>query len=359
MIFNRSTEEQISIRQKIVRYAQLHGNKPAARYYGCDVRTVREWKKRFKEQGTGGLKNKSRAPHRRPHKLSLEIEEQIVKKREIAPCYGPKRLKFFNPSLPASEGAIYRVLKERGMVRRQKKKYRVKQDLRAVKARYQSLTHHQEDVKHLYDIPYYWPQMTTWKLPKYEYTIRDTKSGFIIVAFADEYSEQYSTMLTETYLRHLRSFGIDLRDVTIQTDNGSEFGARKRDIKTPGFVNTIVLEWGASHNYIPPGCSNANADVESFHATVEQELFNLESFMSREEFFRKTQAYQYFYNFARPNFSKAGKTPLQIVLEDRPGISPEVLNFPVYDLDALFRQKMELPVNNGRGQYVHKLPEFN
>lgn len=356
MTFKRSPEEQIAIRQKIVRYAQQHGNKPAARHYGCDVRTVREWKKRFKERGAGGLKNKSRAPHRCPHKLSQEIEEQIVKKREIAPCYGPKRLKFFNPSIDASEGAIYRVLKERGMVRRQKKKYRVKQDLRAVKARYQSLTHHQEDVKHLYDIPYYWSQMTRWKLPKYEYTIRDTKSGFTIVAFADEYSEQYSTMLTETYLRHLKSFGIDLKDVTIQTDNGSEFGARKRDIKTPGFVNTIVLEWGASHNYIPPGCSNANADVESFHATVEHELFNLESFTSREEFFCKTQAYQYFYNFARPNFSKAGKTPLQIVLEDRPGISPEVLNFPVYDLDALFRQKMELPAINGRDQYVHKLP---
>ena len=359
MMFKRSPEEQISIRQQIMRYAQLHGNKPAARRYGCDVRTVREWRKRFQAQGTRGLENRSRAPHSCPHKLSLEIEEQIVQKREIAPCYGPKRLKFFNPSLQASEGAIYRVLKERGLVRRQKKKYRVKQDLRSVKALYQSLTHHQEDVKHLYDIPYYWPQMTTWRLPKYEYTIRDTKSGFTVVAFADEYNEQYSTILTETYLRHLKSFGIDLKDVIIQTDNGSEFGARKRDVKTPGFVNTIVMEWGATHNYIPPGCSNANADVESFHATVEKEFFNLEAYQSKEEFFRKVQAYQYFYNFVRPNFSKAGKTPIQIVLEDRPDISPKVLNFPVYDLDALFRQKMEIPVNKMMGlrdQYVQKLP---
>lgn len=356
MLFKRSPEEQVSIRQAIVRYAQRKGNKPAARHYGCDVRTVREWRKRFEHQGTGALENKSRAPHRCPHKTSKEVEELIIQKRKEAPCYGPKRLKHFNPSLKSSEGAIYRVLKERGLLRKTRRKYRTKQDLRDVKARYQALSHHQEDVKHLYDIPYYWPQMTTWKLPKYEYTIRDTKSGFTIVGFADEYSEQYSTMLTETYLAHLKSFGVDLKDVTIQTDNGSEFGARKRDIKTPGFVNTIMLEWGAMHNYIPPGCSNANADVESFHSTVEFEFFNLESFKSREEFFRKTQAYQYFYNFVRPNFSKAGKTPLQIVLEDRPDISPEVLNFPVYDLDALFRQKMELPANNGRDQYVPKLP---
>lgn len=358
MIFRRSPEEQIALRQQIVRYAQRYGNKAASRHYGCHVRTVRTWRKRFESQGSGALQNKSRAPHTCPHKTTAEVESQIVHKREIAPCYGPKRLKFFNPSLKASEGAIYRVLKERGLLRKRRKKHRVKQDLRAVKARYRSLTHHQEDVKHLYDVPYYWTQMTRWKLPKYEYTIRDTKSGFTIVGFADEYSEQYSTMLTETYLSHLKSFGIDLKDVIIQTDNGAEFGARKRDVNTPGFVHTIVVEWGATHNYIPPGCSNANADVESFHSTIELEFFNLEAFASREEFFRKVQSYQYFYNFVRPNFSKAGKTPLQIALEDRPDISPHVLNFPVYDLDALFRQKMELPAINGRGQYVPKLPEL-
>ena len=356
MLFNRSPNGQILIRQKIVRYAQQHGVKPAARRYGCDPRTVRTWKRRFETKGTGSLVNKSRAPHRRPHKISKEMEERIVERRKVAPCYGPKRLKHFNPSLKASTGAIHRVLKEQGLVRKQKKKYRVKQDLRDIKAKYQSLTHHQEDVKHLYDIPYYWPQMTAEKLPKYEYTLRDTKSGFTIVAFADEYSEQYSTMLTETYLSHLKSFDIDLKDVIIQTDNGSEFGAKKKDVKTPGFVNTIVMKFGATHQYIPPGLCNANADVESFHSTIERELFELESFDSRGAFFQKLQAFQYFYNFVRPNYSKAGKTPLQIVLEDRPGISPHVLNFPVYDLDALFRQKMELPAAPLRDHYVPKLP---
>ena len=132
----------------------------------------------------------------------------------------------------------------------------------------------------------------------------------------------------------------------------SEFGAKKRDIMTPGFVNTIVMEYGAEHRYIPPGCSNANADVESFHATIEREFFDLESFGSREHFFHKATVYQSFYNFVRPNFSKKGKTPLQIFMDDYPGLSTEILNFPVYDLDAVFRQKMELV----GGHYVHKLP---
>ena len=353
MIFKRSINEQIRIRQEIMRYAQLHGNKPAARHYGCTVQTVRLWRRRFFEQkGTGALQNKSRAPHHCPHKTSAAIEALIIAKRKEAPCYGPKRLKYFNPSLPISEGAIYRILKERGLLRKRRKKYQTKQDLRDVKAQYKSLTHNQEDVKHLYDIPYYWKQMMEFNLPKFEYTIRDAKSGFTALAFSNEYNEQYSTILTEIFLSHLKAHGIDLSTVTVQTDNGSEFGARKRSVKTPGFVNMIVMQFKASHEYIPPGCSNANADVESFHSTIEPEFFDLESFNSKDEFFRKAQTHQYFYNFVRPNFSKKGKTPLQIILEDYPKISPTVVNFPVYDLDALFRQKMELP----GGQYVHKLP---
>jgi len=356
MTFNRSPQQLISIRQQIVRHAQKAGNKPAARRYGCNVRTVRKWRREFEQGGAGALRNKSRAPHTCPHKTSKSDEELIVKKRRAATCYGPKRLKYYNPSIKPSTAAIYRILKERGMLRKNRKKYRRKNDLRAEKAKYLSLTRNQEDVKHLCDIPHYWPQMTALKLPKYEYTIRDAKSGFTALAFADSYSEQYSTMLTETFLRHLQAFGVGLEEVVIQTDNGSEFGAKKRDLNTPGFVNMIMVEYRAQHRYIPPGCPNANADVESFHATIEMEFFDLESFSSREEFFRKVQVYQSFYNFTRANFSKAGKTPLAILLEDRPEISPEVLNFPVYDLDALFRQKMELPAINGRDQYVPKLP---
>jgi hypothetical protein len=102
MIFKRSIQDLSLVRQKIVRYAQQHGNKPAARHYGCDPRTVRTWKKRFETGGTGCLANKSRAPHRCPHKISKEVEDQIVQKRLAAPCYGPKSLKYFNPSICSS-----------------------------------------------------------------------------------------------------------------------------------------------------------------------------------------------------------------------------------------------------------------
>lgn len=40
-----------------------------------------------------------------------------------------------------------------------------------------------------------------------------------------------------------------------------------------------------------------------------------------------------------PEFSKKGKTSLQVILEDRPEISPDIPRFPVVDLDAEFRAR--------------------
>lgn len=107
-------------------------------------------------------------------------------------------------------------------------------------------------------------------LPKYEYTLRDTKSGFLLLGFSREYSERYSTIMTEYYLNHLKTYDVDLTEIIIQTDNGSEFGGGKKNIQTPGFVNTIVCGYNAGHQYIPAGMSNANADVESVHSTIEK-----------------------------------------------------------------------------------------
>ena len=352
MINKRSKAEQESIRLQIVRYAQKHGVKATQRKFGCSKNTIKEWKKRYEAEGRAGLINRSRAPKSIPHKTSPEDEAHIIACRNIAPCYGPKRLKWFFEIKP-SEDAVRRILKQNGLSRKRKKKHHTKNDLREAKAKYKALTHHQEDVKHLYDIPYYWPQMLAKNLPKYQYTIRDTKSGGVALGYANEYSEQYSKLFTSFYLEWLKAFGVCLEEVIIQTDNGPEFGGgNQRKYKNNGLVDTIETVFGAKHNYIPPSMCNANADVESLHSTIEYEFFNLETFDSRENFFTKIQLYQYFYNFIRPNFSKKAKTPIQIIGEDIETIDQSILYIPVIDIDQLYRTKF-LPGEGG--QHVHNL----
>ncbi len=354
MVNKRSKAEQEAIRLQMVRYAEKHGKNATEKKFGCSKNTVDLWVERYKIEGRSGLVNRSRAPKNIPHKTSQEDEDYIVKCRKEVPCYGPKRLKWFF-EIKASEDAIRRILKSRGLARKRKKKHHTKNDLRAIKAKYKALTHHQEDVKHLKDIPYYWTQMQSLGLPKYQYTIRDTKSGGTVLGFADEYSEQYSILFTSFYLDWLKYFKVDLSEVIVQTDNGSEFGGgRQRGVKVDGFVDLIESRFGAKHNYIPPSMSNANADVESIHNTIEVEFFDLEKFSSRDDFFIKTQMYQNFYNFSRPNFSKKAKTPVQIITEDR-NISPSVLFTPIVDLDKLYRSQF-FPGEGG--QHVPNLSGF-
>ena len=62
--------------------------------------------------------------------------------------------------------------------------------------------------------------------------------------------------------------------VTLQTDNGAEFSGTTRHLKGNHF-HKAINSLGADHRYILPERCNANADVESIHATVEDEFFNL------------------------------------------------------------------------------------
>ena len=358
MVYQSTKEKQVNVRQDIVKYAQKYGIKPASHRFGCSKNTVKKWMRRFEKGGIGALVNQRKGPKHIPHKMPEEEEKLILKYRKQAPCYGPKRLIWFF-DIKASEGAVARVLRQHGLTRKKRKKHQRKQDLREQKAAYKALTHHQEDVKHLYDIPHYWAQMERKKLPRYQYTIRDTKSGVMMLGYGSEYSELYSRIMTERYLYHLQLHGVELGEVIIQTDNGVEFGGTRRNLTKESFANMIEQQIGAKHRFIPPGMCNANADVESVHATIENEFFDLESFEDKQDFWIKIQAYQHFYNIARPNFSKKGKTPLQIILEDRPNISPSVVNFPVVDLDAEFRArcaKYEPKVKKYGGQYLPKLP---
>jgi transposase InsO family protein len=329
-----SKKQRVCVKLEIVKYTQLHGIRKASRDFGCSRNSVRTWLKGFLAKGRKGLEDGRMGPKFIPHKMNKNLEGQIIEARGQTPCYGPKRLKLYH-ELPVSEKAIARVLKQNNLIRKRRKKYEKKNDLRAVKAQYKALTRWQMDVKHLYDIAYFWPQMQRIKLPRYEYTLRDVKSGSTFLGFGRELSEAHAEKFISLFLEHLKEKGIELAEVIIQTDNGAEFSGGNTKKLKEGFVKTVLEKYRARHKYIPPGHCNANADVESFHATVELEFFDLEKFVTEEEFYGKAQVFQDYYNLTRVNFSKKGRTPYQIVYEDWKDINVAdgVASFPVLNLD--------------------------
>jgi len=167
MLRGKVEGSRFELRLELVRYAQEHGIREAARAFRASRNTVRLWLRRYEAGGAGALVERSRAPKRIVHKTSRLEEERIVAARRLVPCFGPRRLKEAF-GLEAGKNAIGRILKERGLTRRKRKKREKQRDLRGVKAAWRSLTRLQMDVKYLRDIAAYWPQMEALGLPRYE-----------------------------------------------------------------------------------------------------------------------------------------------------------------------------------------------
>jgi transposase len=352
MIMPGSSKEHIfQLKKQVVQWAQVHGIKPAVAKWGIARNTIRTWLRRFESEGNQGLNDKRKGPNKIPHKTPLEVEQAVIEARQQAPCYGPQRLKYFF-DIQCSVGAVYRILKAKGLSTRLKRKYQTKNDLREVKAKYKALGHLQMDVKYLRDIPNYWGQMKEFRLPHFQYTIRDTKSGMLFLGFSDELSELTARTMMDYVVARVRAQMPNHR-IIIQTDNGSEFSGGARHFDTSRFSQG-VHKHEAEHIFIPPGMCNANADVESVHNSIEKEFFDLTAFESRGDFMQKVETYRLFYNLERPNRSKKMKTPWLITQEDWPDsdVATHAVVIKTVDLD-----RISISASSRGGQTIPDSPE--
>ena len=354
---------KFDLRLRIVQYAAEHGIKPTARAFGCEVKTVRKWFRRWND-GHGkreALADRSRAPKTCPHKTPPHVERQIVRARKKAPCLGARRLKRFC-EIPASEGAIARILRQHGLTKSRKKKYQKKRDMRAVKARYRAFEQLQVDTKYLTDIPFYVEQLYRHSdLPRYQYSCRDVKTGGVFLGFASDLSEAHACCFMAAVAAHLRRTGYDLKGfATVQTDNGSEYSGNERKPRTDrGFRHLVDQIIGAHHRFIPPGKKNHQADVESLHERVESEFFDLERFRDRHDFYTRASAWQLWWNAVRETGYRANRSPDQILREEQTKRNAKVWLLPALDLDQLLAQRAAtgpLAKKNPGGYYVPALP---
>lgn len=343
------------VRLAMVLYARQHGNKPAARQFGCTVKIVRKWRTRY-EAANGArsaLQDRSRAPKTCPHKTPVRIERQVVRVRLKAKCLGARRLKDYY-ALKPSVGAIGRILRQAGLTQKRKKKPQKKRDMRELKARLRAFEQSQVDVKYLNDIPFYVEQLWGNKdLPRFQYSWRDVRTGGLFLGFANELSEEHACCFVAAVGAHLKRIGQPLQASIVQTDNGSEFSGAERKVRDDrGFHHTVENILGARHRFIPPGRKNHQADVETIHERIEAEFFDLERFASREQFFAKASAWQLWWNTTRKNSYKHNQTPDQILNAADPRASPEAWLLQALDLD----QAMKLKTGT-RGYHLPELPD--
>lgn len=317
----RSENHVYDLRLSMVIHARQHGNRAAARAFDADIKTVRLWRRRFAQEGSKGLENRSRAPHTCPHKTHHATEKKIIEVREQT-HFSARRLKD-EFGINASVGAIQRILTQNKLTRKNRRKpHRKTKDHRAEKIAGPPLVHFQMDTKDLIDLPAYKPLIERG-CPRYQFTVRDECTGATFLTFATQATVHYAALTVTRLIRHFDANGIDPKTISIRTDNGGEFSGGRLDHSQRGFVHVVETELGADHIYNPPHCPNANPDVESIHNTIEHEFYDLEAFTSAADLQNKAAIYQEYYNTARLNYSKGKRSPLDI-LESKQQENPKL-----------------------------------
>lgn len=102
-------------RLEMVKMAQEFNISQAAREYRVTRKTVRKWLRRFRENGIEGLSNLSRAPHRCPNKISVELENRIIQLKSCHPKWGGGAIKE-RYAVPCSIRTIYRVFRDQELL---------------------------------------------------------------------------------------------------------------------------------------------------------------------------------------------------------------------------------------------------
>lgn len=353
----RKSKDKSFIRHEMVIYAKEHGKKPAAKIFKATVKTVKKWFSRFKEKGYEGLKDLSKAPKNIPHKTPKDIEDKIIAIKKDLPTWGALRIKRdFN--IPRSDKTIGRIIKTHGLTRKKKKKYQVKNDLRKVKALWNIFSRANLDTKDLTDIPEYYTPMKLLNLYPVQFTLREPVIGLMLLGFAEEKTLLNATIFIEIILSELTKYKVDALNLTIQTDNGTEFIGNYLSVKDSPFTLKIN-EFGATHFTIPPRAHTWQSDVETVHNLIEDEFFRIEPFISKDDFKNKVTVYQLFFNTVRKNYHKGGLSPLDILKQRNPNIPQEVCLIPPIFLDDEFKKRYTNQTDySKRGYHVPTLPFF-
>jgi transposase-like protein len=320
------------------RYYALEENACAcAREYNVKRQTVTKWVIRFETLGPDGLKDLSRARHTpAPHKCGVDVERAVItiakgKQYRI----GQDRVRLELPrELKRSTATINRIMHEHGLIKKRRRKYQKKQQCARYKKTLKALRNWQVDVKELRDIPNVVALVEAGIIPNFEYTARDQVTGTTYISYAWEHTLINSVRFVSVLFEHLKSFGIHGSEVSIQTDNGSEFigsiFAKERSL----FTTTIEDVHHGKHRTIPVGKKEYQGVVESFHGRIEYEFYDVEEFRSLSQFLSKAHTFMLYWNLKRKKLENK-KSPFMLVKEKCRIFNTHFANMQPCMLDSL------------------------
>jgi len=330
MYLNIDNEKMlIEKRLEMVRFANENSIKHAAKFYSCSKNTIKKWCKRYAAYGLKGLIDRSRKPKTSPRRINqtdIDIIFDVTKKAKEK----KKHITVNNVRRTAkiekySDETINRYINKACGNKRNKKHKQSKNGDVSWKKKLLPWQLIQIDIKYLTDIdnlkPYFASETNNFKgiKCKYQITARDVATGASIVAYCDEKSVTYTTIFLNTILYpFLRQFKtLNLKKITIQTDNGGEFTNKYK--KTHGkepeksSFTIFVEDKFEKHKTNIPGSPTYDSDVETFHWSIERDCLAWDDIVDDESLIKYTTIY--LKKYLRREITTRGYSPLNKLKE--------------------------------------------
>jgi transposase InsO family protein len=268
------------------------------RYFGVSRKTAYKWRGRFLAGGRLGLRDRKRAPRRRPRRLSARWIGRLRWLRQRQPSWGPKKLRahFLKGGWrPPSVRTIGRWLRRLKLTRPRRQRPR---KICVMPARVRTRASRPNQV---WTVDFKgWFRAGSGERCE-PLTVRDLFSRYGLLARV--LPRQQGARVQAEFTRLFRAQGLPER---IRVDNGSPFGS-----KGPAGLARLSVWWlrlGIAVEFTRPGCPQDNGAHEQFHGVLKRETAQPAAWTRQGQQHRTTSWLRY-YNQERPHEALGQRVP--------------------------------------------------
>ena len=278
----------VSLRTEFVTFAQREGANISelCRRFGISRKTGHKWLKRSKTHGMSALEDRSRRPRRMPLRTSKEVEDKVLRLRDVHPVWGARKLRrrlqdLGERALPAPS-TITEILRRRGRLDPAESKQRLA---------WQRFEHPTPNALWQMDFKGHFPLHRGQCHPL---TVLDDHSRFALGLEAC--GRQTGTAIQPRLAQIFERYGLP---DSILTDNGAPWWGTKSGTVTQ--ISIWLIRLGIRLTRCRPYHPQTQGKDERFHRTLKAELIAYRPWTSLAQCQREFDRWRTVYNFERPH----------------------------------------------------------
>lgn len=279
--------------------------------FGISRKTGYKWLSRYRTDGTDGLHDRSRRPHRSPNHTDAQVESLIIELRRRHPDWGGRTLQSYMlknislgtlPDIQAGQipaaSTINGILKRNGLVNNRKS---------SQGNRWQRFE--QAEPNQLWQMDFKGHFALTKGQRCHPLTVLDDRSRFAlgIQACSNERANTVRECLTKIF----RRYGLPQK---ILCDNGSPWGVAQHTVYRSPQLTTLtiwLLQLGITVIHGRPAHPQTQGKIERFHRTLNAAVIQNSTFATIREAQKYFDRWRDLYNLERPHHALNMNTPAE------------------------------------------------